>query len=324
MQTLATADPPVHTVHRAAVFPELVARRMADLESDIAQLSSGLIHAAVNRHATFDFMSEIGNQVPIQVIARLIGFPDSDPATLLQAAFDSTEMLAATMTRTELESMLFRTDQVSAWLTAQVEGALALPGEGILGAVARSIRSGDLGRQEAVVIIHTLLSAGGESTTSLLGNAVRILAEQPRLQQEIRNDRSLIEPFVEEVLRLESPFRHHMRSAHTASRLGEVDIPEGSTLLLLWGAANRDPAEYQQPDAVVLDRPSPRHHVAFGRGIHHCVGAPLARLEGRIVLAGLLDQTDHFELGEQAPARVNSLMVRRHARLPIRCHPARK
>jgi cytochrome P450 len=322
VQTLATADPPVHTLHRSAVFPELVARRMAALEPDIADLSSGLLHTALDRRAPFEFMSEVGNQVPIQVIGWLIGFEDSDPGTLLRAAFDSTEMLAATMSRTELESMLFRTDQISAWLTAQVERALTAPGDSILGAVARNIRSGVMGLEEAVVIMHTLLSAGGESTTSLLGNAVRILAEQPGLQQKLRNDRSLVEPFIEEALRLESPFRHHMRSAHATARLGDVEIQEGATLLLLWGAANRDPAEYERPDEVVMDRPSPRHHVAFGRGIHHCVGAPLARLEARVVLTTLLDQTDHFELADEAPTRVNSLMVRRHSRLPISCDPA--
>jgi cytochrome P450 family 144 len=319
VQTLATADPPIHTLHRASVFPELVERRMAALEPDIARLSAGLVGESINESSTFDFMEKVGNQVPIRVISWLIGFQDSDPAALLRAAFDSTEMLAATMTRSELETMLFRTDQVSAWISDELQQALTAPGEGILGAVARSIETGTVSLEEAVVIIHTLLSAGGESTTSLLGNAVRILAEQPQLQEQLRHDRSLVEPFIEEALRLESPFRYHMRSAHTTATLGEVQIPEGSTLLLLWGAANRDPCEYQQPDKVQLDRPIPRHHVAFGRGIHHCVGAPLARLEARVVLNALLERTSHLQLTDPSPTRVNSLMVRRHATLPISC-----
>jgi cytochrome P450 len=317
VQTLATADPPLHTLHRAAVFPELVARRMAALEPDISELAAALTDQAISNGPSFDFMHEIGNQIPIRVISWLIGFPDSNPDTLLQAAFDSTEMLAATMTRSELETMLFRTDQVSAWITEQLQQAAVDPTEGILGTVARSIDSGSLHLDEAVIIIHTLLSAGGESTTSLLGNAVRILAENPSLQQQIRADRTLVEPFIEEALRLESPFRHHMRSAHATTTLAGVEIPEGSTILLLWGAANRDPAEYPQSDQVLLNRPVPRHHVAFGRGIHHCVGAPLARLEARVVLNSLLDRTTHFTLADQTPTRVNSLMVRRHATLPI-------
>jgi cytochrome P450 len=90
-------------------------------------------------------------------------------------------------------------------------------------------------------------------------------------------------------------------------------------MLLLWGAANRDPAEYTDADDVVLERPTPRHHVGFGRGVHHCVGAPLARLEARVVLTALLDHTEHFELADEPPVRVNSLMVRRHESLHIRC-----
>jgi cytochrome P450 family 144 len=129
VQTLATADPPIHTLHRAAVFPELVARRMAALESDVAQLSAGLLEDAVSENSTFDFMHTVGNQVPIRVISWLIGFQGSDPEVLLRAAFDSTEMLAATMSRSELETMLVRTDQVSAWITDQLQQARTAPGE---------------------------------------------------------------------------------------------------------------------------------------------------------------------------------------------------
>jgi cytochrome P450 len=231
-------------------------------------------------------------------------------------------MLSATMTLPVLQSMLQRTNEVAAGIVGKLQHALASPGDDILGAVARSIQADALRFEEGVVVVHTLLSAGGESTSSLLGNSVRILAEQPGLQQRLRDDHALIEPFIEEALRLESPFRYHMRVARRTTRLADVEVPSGATLLLLWGAANRDPAAYHQPDEVMLDRQTPRHHVAFGRGIHHCVGAPLARLEARVVLARLLDETEHFELvAEAPPVWVNSLMVRRHASLPLRCRP---
>jgi cytochrome P450 len=156
-------------------------------------------------------------------------------------------------------------------------------------------------------------------TTSLLGNAARILAERPDLQEQLRRHPELVEKFVEEVLRREPPFRHHLRSARHDTTLGGVDIPADATVLLLWGAANRDPAEYERPDEVDLERLAPRHHLAFGRGIHHCVGAPLARIEARIVLTELLEHTNTITLDPNDPPRwVNSLMVRRHEHLPLR------
>lgn len=319
VQTLATADPPLHAIHRGAVFPELVAKRMLALEPDISALASNLLAGALDRDP-FDFTAEVGNLVPINVITWLIGFTGADQSALLQAAFDSTEMLSATMSRGELEAMFVRSDEIGTWIAGQLQAACKAPGEDLLGAVARSVESGAFTFESAVVILHTLLSAGGESTSSLLGNAVRILAEQPELQQQLRADHNLIPPFVEEALRLESPFRHHLRVAHEDIEIAGTQITKGTTVLLLWSAANRDPAEFDRPDQVVLDRETPRHHVAFGRGIHHCVGAPLARIEAKAVLGTLLAQTEHFELAGE-PRWVNSLMVRRHATLPLHCTP---
>jgi cytochrome P450 len=214
--------------------------------------------------------------------------------------------------------MFLRSDQIGVWIAGQLQAALDAPGDDLLGAVARGVHSGVFTFDNAVVVLHTLLSAGGESTSSLLGNATRILAEQSALQQQLRADRSLLAAFIEEALRLESPFRHHLRVAHADTELAGTPIPNGATLLMLWSAANRDPTEYDQPDDVVLDREVPRHHVAFGRGIHHCVGAPLARIEAKVVLDALLDRAEHFELAG-APRWVNSLMVRRHETLPLHC-----
>jgi cytochrome P450 len=317
-QALATADPPVHGLHRGAVFPELVARRMAELEPDVVELAEACVSRVLGDE-TVEFMSAIGNVVPITIISRLIGFHDSDPNQLLQAAFDTTAMLGATLTFDELMELIERTGEVLTWIDEQMSAALSEPGNDLLGAVARAVNAGVLDRSEANGILITLLSAGGESTTGLIGNAVRILAEQPELQQQLREHPARIPVFLEEVLRLESPFRFHMRSVPRATALGGVPIPAGATVLLLWGAANRDAAEFERPDEIDLGRTMPRHHVTFGRGIHHCVGAPLARVEARNVLTVLLERTAGFSLEETQPPRwVNSLMVRRHESLPLR------
>jgi cytochrome P450 len=148
---------------------------------------------------------------------------------------------------------------------------------------------------------------------------VGLLAEHPELQEHLRRNPEQIPRFVEEALRIESPFRYQMRSVPKDTSLGGVDIPADATLLLLFGAANRDDAEFERPDEVDLHRKVPRLHLAFGRGIHHCVGAPLARIEARVVLTVLLERTASITLDPgRTPRWVNSLMVRRHEQLPLR------
>jgi cytochrome P450 len=253
------------------------------------------------------------------VISRLIGFRDSDPERLLRAAFESTAMLGSTVPLDRLVELVAGVAEIEAWIADQLAAAATDPGDDVLGSVARGIDDGALAVQEGTIILHTLLSAGGESTTSLLGSAVRILAEQTDLQARLREQPALIPAFVEEALRLESPFRYLMRSVAADTSLAGEDIPAGATVLLFWGAANRDPSEYDHPDDVDLERRVTRHHVAFGRGIHHCVGAPLARLEANVVLRVLLERTSDITLEpEQPPEWVDSLLIRRYQRLPVR------
>lgn len=316
-QALATADPPSHSVHRSAVFPELVARRMATLRPEIETLAALHVDRALER-GNVEFMTDVANAIPIRVVSNLIGFRDEDPDELLATAFASTAMLAATGSLDEIRGHMERSADLLGWMTEQLDRAGQREGDGILSAVGVAVATGDLEMIEGLVIVHTLLSAGGESTTSLLGNAVHILATNPQLQARLRENPSLVAPFIEEVLRLESPFRLHLRAVPQRAELCGVTIPAGATMLLFWGAANRDPAEYDRPDDVVLDRSMPRHHLAFGRGIHLCVGAPLARLEAQVILTQFLQRTTNFELEAQdSPTRVNSLMVRRFERLPL-------
>ncbi len=317
VQALATADPPEHAMHRDTVFPELVAKRMAALEPDIVEIAEECVDRALNE-GSVDFMTAIGNVVPITMISRLIGFRDSDLDQLLNAAFDSTAMLGSALTYEELVAHIARTGEIGEWIAIQLSAAMSEPMDDLLGAVAQGIRSQALSEVQGYAILHTLLSAGGESTTSLIGNAVRMLAEHRDLQDQLRKDPALIPMFVEEALRLEPPFRYHMRSVPNDTELGGVEIPAGATVLLLWGAANRDPAVFDHPETIDLTRQVPRRHVAFGRGIHHCVGAPLARVEARNVLGVLLNRASAITLDPQHPPRwVNSLMVRRHEELPV-------
>jgi cytochrome P450 family 144 len=319
--TLAAADPPVHTTHRRAVFPELVARRMRTLEDDIRALSASTVATAL-RENNFDFMATIGNVVPITVVAKLIGFRDIEPMQLLEAAFDSTTMVGGTMSLDELNALVTRTGIIQAWITDQVMNVSDADDDGILLAVRRALDAGILQMGEVTTILHTLLSAGGESTTSLLGNAVRMLTQNPALQQQLRAQPEQVDIFVEEALRLESPFRQMLRSVPRDTTLGGVDIPADSTVLLMFAAGNRDPAQFDNPDSVDLTRGSPKRHLAFGHGIHFCVGAALARIEARAVLQAVLEQTRDFALDpDRQPQWVDSLLVRRHQRLHVCATP---
>jgi cytochrome P450 len=317
-QVLATADPPLHEVHRGAVFPELVTKRMETLDPEIRELAEGLVTNALS-DGTIDFMGAIGNVVPITVISRLIGFRGSNLDELWRSAVHMTKLVGSTLTLDELVNYAAGGNEVQAWIADQVARAVENPSEDLLGALASSIADGVLTDAEAGGILTILLSAGGESTTSLLGNAVRMLAEDQDLQDHLRRNLSQVPLFVEEALRLESPFRYMMRTVPADTTLGGVEIPAGATVLLFWAAGNRDPKEFEHPDEVDLNRRVPRRHVAFGRGIHHCVGAPLARIEARNVLSVLLDRTSRISLDPGAPPRwVGSLLVRRHDELPVR------
>jgi cytochrome P450 len=317
IQSLATADPPTHTAHRRTVFPELVARRMAALRPEIEALARAHVSRALAKRG-FEVMNELANPIPIRIVSGLIGFSSADPDRLLAAAFDSTDMIAATRSLEEIHAAMARTAEVMGWISDQLQHAADHGADGILGVMGTAVADGSLEFGDGLAILHTLLSAGGESTTSLLGNAIHLLALDQDLQARLRAQPALVEPFIEEALRLESPFRHHLRHVPRATELRGVEIDAGSTMLLMWGAANRDPAEYDRPDEVVLDRPTPKHHLAFGRGIHFCVGAPLARLEAQVVLTELLARTGDFALDpDHLLARENSLMVRRFRSLPL-------
>ncbi len=317
IEALASADPPVHTLHRKAVFPELVAKKMAELAPDISSLAQQCVDSYVTAGGG-DFMDAVANPVPINVISWLIGFRAADNELLLQSAADSTMMVGGAMTLDELNPLIERTAEVSAWISHQLTAGGA-PDNVLLGTIAKAVAEHKITLEQGVIILHTLLSAGGESTTSLIGNAARILAENPELQDRLRRQTELVPNFVEEVLRLESPFRMQMRSVVEPTSCNGVDVPAGSTLMLFYSAANRDPAHYDDPDEIKLDRASPRVHLAFGRGIHFCVGAHLARLEANLVLDALLSRTTSIRMDrDQTPVRVKSLLARRHQQLPLK------
>lgn len=319
LEVLATADPPLHTRHKSAVMPNFTARRVAELEPDIERLAESRIATALSQ-GKGDFMANVANPLPMEVVSNLVGFQQGNTEKLLQAAFDSTAIVGGSSSMLQLSWYMCRSYFINRWIAGQLR-SVSPDSPDILGAIKRGIEEGTLREIEGRAFLHLFLAAGGESTTSLLGSAARILADDTTLQQSLREQPELIPGFVEEVLRLESPFRYHLRSTPRDTELGGTPIPEGSTVLLFWGAGNRDPEMFENPDSLDLNRP--RRHLTFGRGIHTCIGAPLARLEAQTVFRVLLERTSNMSLDPDDPPKwVESLQVRRYDTLPLRLEPA--
>ena len=324
IDVFAGEDPPDHGAHRAIFFPELVQKRLAHLESEVAARTDALLDVAL-ASTRFDVAAALANPLPLQVMAELvIGFTDCDPADLQRWVLDGSRLVSG---RLRLDQMATAADAVSGlwpWVDGQVEAALTSQrAGGILDAAASGVRSGVLTREQATFTLMILLGAGGETTTSLIGNTLRVLAERPALQAEVRAHPELVPVVLEETLRFESPFRFHPRLALGSTTLGHVEIPDRAMIALCWASANRDEHEFVRPHEFDIERPNPRHHMGFGRGIHFCVGAPLARLEARVVVSRLLERTRAFALDPSDPPEwVDSVWIRRHERLPIEVEPA--
>jgi cytochrome P450 family 144 len=317
VQALATADDPAHAVHRRMLVPQLAAKRIRETEPFIRETFTRLWADGLGGGGHIEWMSTVANRLPMMVVTRLIGVPDADVDRLIPMAYLSTATLDGLVTDEQLAASGTAAMELSGYIFEQFhrtidEGAR----DNLLGDMASAFAAGEVDQLTATVIMVILFSAGGESTASLLGSAVGILAEMPDIQRQLRAKPQLLGAFVEECLRYESPFRGHYRHVVADTELGGVDLPAGSRLLLLWGAANRDPAHFESPGEFRLDRAAGKGHITFGKGAHFCVGAALARMEASVVLGMLLEQTTWIDATAVGPW-LPSVLVRRRRSLEL-------
>ncbi|MEB3061355.1 cytochrome P450 [[Mycobacterium] zoologicum] len=312
-QVLATADDPAHAAHRKMLVPQLAAKRIRALEPFIGETMDRCWHGGF-RDGHIEWMGTVANRLPMTIVARLIGVPDADVDQLVHWGYAGTQLLEGLVSAEDLAASGVAVMELSGYIADHFQRAAADPQDNLLGELATACASGALDTVTAQVMMITLFSAGGESTASLIGSAAWTLATRPEIQRRVRESPELIGPFLEEVLRCESPFRGHYRHVRRDTSLGGVDLPAGSRLLLLWGAANRDPARFAEPDQFRLDRTT--SHLAFGKGAHFCVGAALARLEAKIVIGELLTRTSHIGIAPES-RWLPSLLVRRLERLEL-------
>ena len=315
---LATADDPPHAVHRKLMVGQFTAKRVRGLESLIVETFEKLWGAAPSG-ATVEWMDAVANRLPMMIVARLIGVPDDDSDQLARWGYASTQLLDGLLSEEQVNASMASLGELNSYIVERLAVANDEPGDDLIGVLATACKGGQLERFTAQMILISLFSAGGESTASLLGTAVEILAADAGLQRRLREDPTLLGPFVEETLRLEPPFRAHHRHVVVDTALAGTALPRDSRLLLLWGAANRDPAQFTDPDAFRLDRPATKGHMTFGKGLHFCLGAPLARLEAVTVLRLLLERTTWFDAQAVGPWLPSVLARRRESlRLSVR------
>ncbi|MCB1688969.1 MAG: cytochrome P450 [Halioglobus sp.] len=321
VDAIANADEPFHAVHRKLVLPQLTARKVAAMEAEVRAWARAGVQQLVAA-GRGDCVGELANAIPVKVMARLVGLPVEDVDQLLLWAFSGGDILAGTPDLARMVALGESTGQMRAYLARHFSAALQQPDPqhrtSIMDELAHGVREGVITEQDAVAIIIVLVGAAGESTSSLVGSAIRILAENSAVQQQLREQPALIEQFVEEVVRLESPFKGHYRAVLNETQLGGITIPDTARVFLLWAAANRDPGVFSEPVTVDIARRNIGEHLGFGHGIHFCIGARLARMEARVILEELLQSTGMFRLDSAFPvAHVSSIFVRRLAELHL-------
>ncbi|HEV7852176.1 MAG TPA: cytochrome P450 [Mycobacterium sp.] len=316
IHALATADDPAHATHRKLLVPQLAARRINALEPFIEETNRRLWDEGVQA-GVIEWMTAMANRLPMMIVTRLIGVPDVNIEQLVRWGYASTQLVEGLVDQNRLEEAGVAVMELAGYIGEHFARAAADPHDDLLSDLATDCASGELGELAAMTMMITLFSAGGESTASLIGSAAHALADHLDVQEQVRENPELLGTFLEEVLRYEPPFRGHYRHVLNDTTLCGVDLDAGSRLVLLWGAANRDPSHFVNANEFRLDRTGGKGHISFGKGAHFCVGAALARLEARVVIGELLKRTSHIEATDTG-RWLPSLLVRRLERLQLR------
>lgn len=306
-------DPPRHTRFRRLVNKAFTLKRIEALKPWITTVVEELIDEMV-RLPEPDVMQAYAIPLPVRVIARMLGIPGEDYTTFKR--WSDTFLAFNSMSPKDRA----RSNQaMMAYFGSMAAARRAYGAEDLITALVEAHVDGESLRDEEIIgFCMLLLIAGNETTTNLIGNMLGILADRPELWQRLQTDRTLVDPVIDESLRLESPFQRLSRITTREVQFSGATIPAHSLVTIYYGAANRDPEAFTNPDEFRLDREL-GNHVAFGAGIHYCLGAPLARAEAAIALNTLLDRFSAIEPGSVARRRQSaSLMVYGYERLSLR------
>jgi cytochrome P450 family 150 subfamily A5 len=299
---LPTMDPPKHREHRGLLMRLLTPSRLRENEEFMWSRANRQIDQFVSR-GKCELVADFGGPFTLYVIADLLGVPEEDHEWFreeLQGSGQHREGRGGLGSSGGKElghaPLAYLYDRISTY----VEDRRANPRQDVLTGLAQAtFPDGSLPEVIDVVrVAANLFSAGQETTVRLLATAFQVLGEDPELQDRLRKDTDLIADFVEECLRYESPVKGDFRLARRATTVGGVDIPAGTCVMVLNGAANRDPRRFEEPTEFRVDRQNARTNLAFGRGLHACPGGPLARTEARVSIQRMLERTRDIRISE--------------------------
>jgi cytochrome P450 len=317
-RTVINTDPPDHAHLRGLVNRAFTPKMVADMEPRIRAITRELLASVVER-GKFDVVTDLAVPLPVTVIAEILGIETQRrddfkrwSTSVLQEARGLSEAEAAAMTRDY--------NELQDYLEAAIAERRARPRGDLISAVVAA-EQGDqpLTPDEVLAFTILLLIAGNETTTNLIGNMMLALARHPEQLAAVEADRALNPNVVEEALRYDAPVQFLFRKATRDTEIGGVPIPAGMEVVPMFGSANRDDRRFPDGDAFDVRR-NAQGHVAFGHGIHFCLGAPLARIEARVALEEMLACMRGFERADETPLpRVTSLFMRGVTSLPLRC-----
>jgi cytochrome P450 len=292
---LPTLDPPVHTAHRALLMRLITPKRLKENEVFMWRLADRTIDEFIDR-GSVEFVNEYAQPFAMLVVADLLGVPETEHDDFRQALLDRTGVVGSTSRSMGHSPLAYLYDR----FTGYIEDRRREPRDDVMTGLATATFP-DGSTPEVIDVVRiaaNLFAAGQETTVRLLATSLLLLSEDPGLQRLLRDERDRVPNFVEEVLRYESPIKGDFRLARLTTEIGGVEIPAGTTLMVLNGAANRDPRRFEDPNELVVDRANARQHLAFGHGVHTCPGAPLARAEARVSIERLLDRMHDIRVDE--------------------------
>jgi cytochrome P450 len=315
---LALSDPPKHTSERKVGHKGLNARFVKSLDPMVESLCREMMDEFIDA-GKLEFMQEFGWRLPMRLIIRLLGFPDEDFEKIKVWCMHGIASQSGIASPAELMQSRAATMTFMRYCWDQFLIAKANPRDDLSGIFVAAATDPDnpMTDQVAVSGIFQLLIAGSDSSATSMGNALKLLIENPDLADEIRADiDNKLPAFIEEVFRLEAAFQGHFRWVKKDTELHGVKLPRGSRVFLMWASGNRDERVFENPERIDLNRKNGKKHLTFGHGIHACIGRELARSEIRIVLREFLTRTRNLRIDGEAPF-LASMFARTLVQLPV-------